>query len=363
MTERDETEAPMQSTISAAATRSPRGGAQSEPADEARPLHAGRAWRGLRQGLSIYLELAKARLATLVILTTVAGFLVASAGTPDAGALAWTVIGTALTAFGANILNQWLEIEPDRRMRRTSGRPLPSGRITPTRAAVWGVVSAVAGLAVLVAGVNLITAALSGLVILLYVGVYTPLKRRSSVNTLIGAVCGAIPPMMGWTAVTGRIELGAWVLFAILFLWQIPHFLALAWLYREDYARGGFCMLPAADPTGRITGRAALIYALALLPLTAVVWLAGLSGRVFLAGSQVLGLALAGLALGLLLHRTSGAARRLFVASIVYLPLLLTLMVLDVTAQRPTTVSPGLVRIEQTPAATPSIGLEPGRAS
>jgi protoheme IX farnesyltransferase len=286
------------------------------------------------RALSIYLELAKARLATLVVLTAAVGHVVASGGRPHLITLSWTIIGTALTAFGANILNQWREIEPDRRMHRTRERPLPSGRISRTRAATWGASSALVGIVVLAGGTNNLTAALSLLVILLYVLVYTPMKRVSPLNTLLGAVCGAVPPMMGWTAATGRIELGAWILFAILFLWQIPHFLALAWLYREDYHRGGFRMLPSVDPSGRQTGRAAVVYALALLPLSAIAYAGGLAGVAYLAGSQILGLILAALALGLLMERSATRARRLFLASILYLPLLLALMVADPVAAR-----------------------------
>jgi protoheme IX farnesyltransferase len=284
---------------------------------------------GLPVQVKIYLELAKARLATLVVLTTVAGYLLAARGSVAVWTLLWTVLGTSLTAFGANILNQCMEMERDRLMLRTRARPLPAGRISRQRAARWGVISAITGLAVLAVGSNLLTAVLAMSVILLYLLVYTPLKVRSPLNTVVGAVCGAIPPMMGWTAAAGRLELGAWILFGVLFLWQIPHFLALAWLHREDYARGGFRMLPTVDRDGVLTGRVILLYALGLLPVCMAASLTGISGPLFLITSQVVGLAFAALAWHMMNRRTATAARRLFLASLLYLPVVLGLMVAD----------------------------------
>ncbi len=278
--------------------------------------------------LGIYLELAKARLATLVVLTAVAGYVLAARGGASLSALAWAALGTALSAFGANILNQAWEVERDRRMLRTRTRPIPAGRISRSTAVVWGLLSAAAGVVVL-AATNALTAALSLGCILLYVLVYTPLKPRTPLNTLVGAVCGAIPPVMGWTAATGRLEPGAWVLFGVLLLWQVPHFMALAWLYREDYARGGFRMLPAVDPDGAGTSRLAFVYAAALVPLAAIGWATGLSGTSYLIGSQVLGLAFAWLGWQFVRRRSDGAARRLFFASLLYLPLVMGLMVAD----------------------------------
>ena len=281
--------------------------------------------------VSIYLELAKARLSLMVIVTVIVGYLVASLPDADLTTLVWVVAGTALSASGANILNQWRERDRDRLMHRTRNRPLPAGRVAPARAAVWGVVSAVAGVAVLATGTNLVTAALGAFNILLYVLVYTPLKTRSPFNTTVGAVCGAIPPMMGWTAATGGLQTGAWILGGFLFVWQVPHFLALAWLYREDYARGGFRMLPAADPSGLITGRVAVVYVLALVPLCFGAYLFGLAGVAFAIGSVLLTGAFGAAALGLMVRRSSAAARRLFLVSILYLPLALGLMVSDTT--------------------------------
>jgi len=284
---------------------------------------------GFGRQIGFYLELAKARLAALVVLTTVVGFVLAARGSFDPTLLAWTVLGTVLTAFGANILNQWIEADRDRRMERTRNRPLPAGNVSRRKAFVWGLTSAAAGLVVLDLWTNRLTAGLSLFVIILYVFVYTPLKVRTPLNTAVGAVCGAIPPMMGWTAAAGQLELGAWILGGILFVWQVPHFLALAWMYRDDYARGGFRMMPAADPDGSITGRAAFINAIALLPITGALAAAGVTGMTYLVFSQLVGLAFAVLGLAFARSRGPLTARRLFLASIIYLPILLGLMVTD----------------------------------
>ena len=285
--------------------------------------------RGARQLVGCYLELSKARLASFVVLTAVVGYLLGAHGEARLSGLAWIAVGTALSAFGANILNQLLEADRDRLMERTRGRPLPSHRVSRREAAVWGLASAAAGLTALAAGTNWLTTGLSLFVILLYVLVYTPLKVRTPFNTAVGAVCGAVPPMMGWTAGAGRLELGAWILFGILFFWQVPHFLSLAWLYRTDYERGGFRMMPSVDRDGDLTGRLAVLYAAALLPITAALSWTGLSGTVFLVCSQLLGIGFAIVGWKFLRLRSQTAARRLFLASIVYLPLLMVLMVGD----------------------------------
>jgi protoheme IX farnesyltransferase len=283
-----------------------------------------------RSLIADYLELAKARLGALVVLTAFVGYVLGARGDISPWGLAAAVLGTALSAFGANILNQWWEAVPDSLMLRTRERPLPAGRISRRLAATWGVVTALAGLAILAVGTNWLTTLLSLFVILVYVLIYTPLKMRTPLNTMVGAVCGAVPPMMGWTAATGRLDAGAWILGGILFAWQIPHFLALAWLYREDYARGGFRMLPAVDQEGRLTGRLAFLYAAALLPITAALTAFGVTGGAFLVTSQAVGLAFVGLGWLFLRVRSQQTARRLFLASILYLPVLLGLMVIDV---------------------------------
>jgi protoheme IX farnesyltransferase len=293
----------------------------------------------VRNLISDYLELAKARLGALVVLTAFVGYLLGARGNPSLWVGAAAVVGTALSAYGANILNQWWEVERDSRMLRTRERPLPAGRISRNRAAVWGVVTALTGLAVLAAGTNRLTTGLSLGVILLYVLVYTPLKVLTPLNTVVGAVCGAVPPMMGWAAATGRLDTGAWILGGILFVWQIPHFLALAWLYRDDYARGGFRMLPAVDAEGRLTGRLAFIYAAALLPITAALSAAGVTGGAFLVASQIVGMAFVALGWVFLRDRNRQSARRLFLASILYLPLVLGLGVVDMSHRRDAIVS------------------------
>jgi len=293
----------------------------------------------VRNLISDYLELAKARLGALVVLTAFVGYLLGARGNPSLWVGAAAVVGTALSAFGANILNQWWEVERDSRMLRTRERPLPAGRIERDRAGMWGVVTALTGLVVLAFGTNWLTTGLSLGVILLYVLVYTPLKVLTPLNTVVGAVCGAVPPMMGWAAATGQLDIGAWILGGILFVWQIPHFLALAWLYRDDYARGGFRMLPAVDAEGRLTGRLAFIYAAALLPITAALSAAGVTGGAFLVASQVVGMAFVALGWMFLRDRSRQSARRLFLASILYLPLVLGLGVVDMSHRRDTAVS------------------------
>ena len=314
----------------------------SSSANQALP--AGR--RAERRGLfGLYLQLAKARLSALVLLTAAVGFVMASH--PAAGIdwvrLLLTVVGTGLAAGAANALNQVIEARRDELMRRTRGRPLPSRAIGPGHAVIFSLVTAGAGLAILALAVNLAAAGLALATICIYIGLYTPLKTRSTLNTIVGAVCGAIPPMIGWVAATGRLEPGAWILGTLLFVWQIPHFFALAWLYRDDYARGGFAMLPVVDRTGRLTGQVVVLTSLSLVPLALAATLAGLSGWVYAAGSVVLGLWILSFGAHLYAQRTEASARRLFLASIVYLPVLLCLMVADRGPIEGVTVGPRAV--------------------
>jgi protoheme IX farnesyltransferase len=280
--------------------------------------------------VSVYLELAKVRLCLLVLLTTLVGYILAG-GEPglDPIRLGWTLLGTALAAFGANALNQCIEVDRDSRMQRTRGRPLPSRRLS--RPAAWTFALAAAGLGPLLlwTQVAVLPAALAALCLLMYVLLYTPLKPRTPLNTLVGALVGAIPPLVGWTAASGQLAAGGWILAAVLFFWQIPHFLALAWMYRDDYARGGFRMLPVVDASGRLTCRVILLYTLVLLPLGLSATLVGLAGPISAAGSVMLGAGLLWLALRLHGQRTAVNARRVFLASIIYLPLLLGLLVTD----------------------------------
>lgn len=287
---------------------------------------------GARRALVVlraYPELTKIRLTGLVVATTAVGFLMAGGGRQEVSRLAWTVLGTALAAAGAMALNQVMEVGRDARMERTRHRPLPAGVLTARHALAFGVVVAGAGLAILAAEANTLTAVLGLTVVLVYTLVYTPLKPRSPLCTLAGAVCGAIPPMMGWTATGTPLGFGAWLLAGVLFLWQIPHFLALAWLYRDDYARGGFRMLSVVDASGRSTGQAAVLYSMALLPVGVLAALGGMTGWGFAAGSFVLTGGLVALALALAAKKSDAVARRLFLATLIYLPLLLGLMVAD----------------------------------
>ncbi|MBN2329128.1 MAG: protoheme IX farnesyltransferase [Candidatus Omnitrophica bacterium] len=278
---------------------------------------------------AVYLELGKIRLSALVVITAIAGFLLASRGSLDLWRLFWTAVGTGCAAVGANSFNQWREKMRDARMERTRGRPLPTGKISSRHAFFWSMAISSAGLLILATQVNGLTASLAAANIFIYVLIYTPMKVYSSLCTLVGAVCGAIPPMMGWTAATGQLDYGAWVLGATLFVWQIPHFLSLAWMYRRDYARGGFRMLPVTDSKGQITCNVILLYSLALLPLGLAYFLGGLTGLLFLTGSFLLGAVFFALSVQLFLERSERNARRLFLASIIYLPILLGLMVTD----------------------------------
>jgi protoheme IX farnesyltransferase len=214
-------------------------------------------------------------------------------------------------------------------MTRTASRPVPAGRISPARGLAAGLLLSAGGVGWLVIGINALTGFLALLTIVLYIAVYTPLKPRTSLNTLVGAIPGAIPPVIGWTAATGSIGLGGWALFSILFLWQLPHFLAIAWLFRDDYARGGFPMLPVVDPAGGSTGRQATLYALALIPVSLTPTLLGLTGGVYFFGALALGVAFLACGLGMAMDRGQKGARRLLLASVTYLPILLALLVLD----------------------------------
>jgi heme o synthase len=283
----------------------------------------------LRRSVYILVELTKARLVTLVLVTTAVGFVLSGRSPVAWPGLAWTLLGSALAAAGVMSLNQGVEWRRDALMQRTRSRPVPSGAVSPRQAVAFGSLLATAGITVLATRVNDLTALLGLIVVAVYVLVYTPLKTRTSLCTLAGAVCGAIPPMMGWSGAAGRIELGAWILAALLFLWQIPHFLALAWLYREDYERGGFRMLPSIDPAGVLTGRTTVLYCLALLPIGVVAALSGLSGWVAAVGSLACGSALLMLGAQLARSRTDASARRLFLGTLAYLPLLLALLVVD----------------------------------
>ena len=273
--------------------------------------------------------MTKPRITQLVLLTAAAGFYLGARDRVNLALLVNTLIGTALVAGGTNAWNQIRERDVDARMARTRRRPLPSGRLTPAAAVWFATTITIAGVAYLAVRVNLVTATLAALTFASYVLLYTPLKRKTSLNTLVGAVPGALPIVGGWTAAGGSLGVAVAALFWILFLWQLPHFLALAWLYRDDYRASGLRMLSVDDDTGTDTGRMAMLYAVALLPISLVPTLVGVTGVWYFFGAIVLGLAYLAAGTGLLVGATPARAWRLFFASIVYLPALLTLMVLD----------------------------------
>ena len=271
-------------------------------------------------------ELIKSRLTTLVLVTTLAGFYLGWSGPANYLLLFNALFGTALVAAGAAALNELIERDIDATMRRTQDRPLPSGRMSPNTALLIGFGLAVTGLVWLFFFVNILSSALAALTMGTYLFAYTPLKRVTTLNTLVGAIPGALPPMIGWAAARGSVDTGAWVLFAILFFWQMPHFLAIAWMYREDYARAGFVMLPHLDETGASTGRQAVNYSFALLLVSMLPSLVGMAGRVYFFGAFLLGAGVVYYAVRMQLQPDRASARRLFFASIIYLPLLLALL-------------------------------------
>lgn len=276
------------------------------------------------------LELTKPRITGLVSVTAAAGFLLAQPPGPLPWArFALAVAGIALVSAGSGALNHWWERELDRRMRRTAARPLPAGRMSADAALLWGSALASTGILGLALAVEPLTAVLAALTLVLYVFVYTPMKTRTSLATIVGAVPGAAPPLLGWTAAGGGIELGGWVLFAILFLWQLPHFLAIAWLYREDYRAAGMVLLTIDDPDFGRTARQAALWTVALLPVSLVPSAIRLAGVAYLAGALVLGGLFLAVAIDFARRPAVPSAKRLLLASVSYLPALLAVLVAD----------------------------------
>jgi protoheme IX farnesyltransferase len=273
-----------------------------------------------------YLELTKPRITLLVVFTTLVGFVVASPGAVLALPLLVALAGTTLVAAGASAVNMLLERDTDALMHRTRARPIPAGRVRAPNALLFGVVLTALGLALLSWRSGALPSAVAFATWASYLFAYTPLKRRTSLSTLVGAVPGALPPVIGWAAARQSLDAGAFVLFAILFLWQIPHFLAIAWIYRDDYARAGLPMLPVLDPSGRLTGRQAVLHSLALLLVSLTPVAAGFGGPVYMGGAVLLGVGMAVAAFRLAVLRTVRAARALFLASVLYLPALLALL-------------------------------------
>lgn len=274
-------------------------------------------------------ELTKPRITFLVAITAAMGFVVGSGRIVDWIVFAWTVLGTALVSAGASAFNHHGEREVDALMERTRDRPLPAGRLQPEWALAVGVTGSAVGIALLGWQTNSLAALLGLIALVSYVWVYTPLKRVSSVSTLVGAVPGALPPMMGWAAARGDVGVGGWTLFAILFLWQLPHFMAIAWMCRDDYARAGLPMLPVVEPDGRSTARQAVLYAAALVPVSLLPSLLEITGRVYLGVGLALSVGLLATAVRFFRAVNELTARRLLMASVVYLPALCLALVLD----------------------------------
>jgi protoheme IX farnesyltransferase len=282
-----------------------------------------------RSRLADYLELTKPRVAVLVLFTVAAGFWLADPHNLDVTSLLHTLCGTALVAAGASALNQLLERHSDALMRRTENRPLPSGRLLPREVLLFGFGLGIGGLAYLALTLRQPFAVfVAGITFVSYAFVYTPLKRKTTLNTLIGAIPGALPPVIGWTAVSAEFAPAVVILFLVLFFWQLPHFLAIAWIYREDYARAGLLMVPVVDPEGRRTGRemAGFCGALLLVSLTPVVFLQ--AGPVYAVGASLLGLGFLSCTVGFTRTKSVKQARRVLRASLIYLPVLLALLLL-----------------------------------
>ncbi|HYJ87625.1 MAG TPA: heme o synthase [Pyrinomonadaceae bacterium] len=283
----------------------------------------------LRERLAAYAELTKPRITFLIVLTSAAGFALASPGQVNYPALVAAMFGIALLSSGIATLNQYMERDLDALMRRTADRPLPSGKLLPWEALSFGVGLTVVAEIYLTILVNPLTGLLGLTVIAGYLFAYTPLKTRTTLSTMVGAFPGAVPPLIGWAAARGELSIEAWVLFAILFLWQFPHFLAIAWMYREDYGRANILMLPVVEPDGRVTAQQIVVYTVLLLPVSLLPAALGISGRIYLYGAIVLGLLFLYSSLRAAFSKSRQEAKRLLLASVIYLPLLFILMVVD----------------------------------
>jgi len=276
-----------------------------------------------------FLELTKPRVVIMVLVTTTVGFYLGSQGEPDYVSLLHTLFGTALAGGGTLALNQLLEREADAKMYRTRLRPLPDGRLQPLDALVFGALVTVGGLVYLTLTVNPLSAQVTAAIVVSYLFVYTPLKKKTSLCSIVGAIPGALPPVIGWVAARETLNLEAWVLFTIMFLWQMPHSLAIGWLYRDDYARAGFRLLPVIDPDGKSTGRQVISNCLALLAVGLIPSLIGFAGTTYFFCALALGSIFLWYGVMLALSCSQAAARRLLFASLVYLPVLLAVMAID----------------------------------
>jgi protoheme IX farnesyltransferase len=293
---------------------------------ETTPAETGKSHSGLVRDL---VELVKARLTLLVLLTTAVGFYLGAEGPINFVALLHTVFGTAAAAAGAAALNQWWEYNLDALMQRTRSRPLPAGRMRPRDAVILGSALSIFGVAYLAFVCNALSAALAAITIIIYIFAYTPLKRVSTFNTALGAVPGALPPMIGWAAARGTLNAGAWTLFAILFFWQLPHFFAIAWMYRDDYARAGFQMISSDDRTGERSASQSVFFCMLLFVVAGLPAFLGIATVFYLLAELILGAVFVAVAMRFLKTRARTDARRLFITSIIYLPLLLAALVLS----------------------------------
>ena len=276
-----------------------------------------------------FLELTKPRIAILLVLTSAAGFYMASSQGFQPLLFMNAMAAITLLAFGVSTLNQYIERDIDPLMKRTAERPLPTKKVTPTEALIFGIVQCIIAEAYLLFAINALTALLGLVVIVGYVFFYTPLKTRTSLSTVVGAIPGAMPPLRGWTAATGEITIVAWALFATQFLWQFPHFLAIAWLYREQYANAGIKMLPVVEPSGKLTARQIVLFTIMLEPVSLAPYFFRVSGFIFLIGAVILGLWFLWVSIQAALTKTDQLARSLLLVSVIYLPLLFLLMVID----------------------------------
>jgi protoheme IX farnesyltransferase len=276
-----------------------------------------------------YVALAKPRLNMLVVASTLAGYAMGDGEPLGAVRVAGLLLGTFCVAGGASAFNQVIERDTDALMRRTRTRPIPAQRLQSFEGLLFAAAITLAGLLITAAASNLLAAAVSLTTLLVYVVVYTPLKRQTSFSTVIGAIPGALPPIIGWAAIANELPIKAWTLFGIMFLWQLPHFLAIAWMCRDDYTRAGFPMLPVIEPDGRSTGRQSVVYAAALIPLSLAPTLMHMTGDAYFAGALVLGVLFLWLSVRFARTRADADARRVFFGSILYLPLLWILMIVD----------------------------------
>ena len=276
-----------------------------------------------------YIELTKPRITWLILMSTAIGYFFGRQGAWNWLTFLHTMFGTGLIASGTAALNQWYERDADARMRRTMHRPLPSGRLSPSRALAWGLLLSLAGFVELALGASLLAALLGLFTLATYLLVYTPMKQRSPHSTTVGAIPGAMPPLIGYAAAAGFLTAEAWTLYAILFIWQFPHFYSIAWIYRDDYARAGILMLPVMEPDGESTARQIVYTSLLLIPVSMAPALFSMTGNLYLAGALLLGLYLLYSGIRVARDRTSLRARSVLLASVVYLPLLYGMMLLD----------------------------------